>query len=541
MIDSGSRLKALLVCCVFPALALLPVYGCDGGDNGEPAVVPDGVDTEAPSVPGNLGASTVSDSQIDLSWSPSTDNVGVEGYRVFRDGVGVGLAAALSYPDTGLAAGTSYSYQVSAFDTSGNESGDRAPRPARPRAGARAALPTWSVRSRAYTSIQQVDPLLEPGDLVLVDGDDVYTGGITFSNAGTAQQPITIRGVKVNGSRPVIEGGRNVVEFNQNNYVFEGFEIRDAEFRGLYHHADNIIIRDCIVHDCPHGILGADEGSGDLTVEYCEIYGCGEGDGRHQIYMSTNENDYPGSVFRLRFCYIHDGTGGNNVKSRAERNEIYYNWLENPYYHNLELIGPDPAGGVAEDEAREDSDVVGNVIIAKRYSRNVRIGGDGTGQSLGRYRFMNNTFIHRNADPASHIFAHFGVESVEMHNNVFYITSSDVFDDSEANWVLRQAREPGPTTGSIPTRDSPPNGRGPSPARTRSFVDLANNLLRPARRFPSHRRGNGGDDEPVRHRHSRIRSPRPLFHPPQAALIPVGTAEHRAADGAIDIGAFERQ
>jgi hypothetical protein len=32
----------------------------------------------------------------------------------------------------------------------------------------------------------------------------------------------------------------------------------------------------------------------------------------------------------------------------------------------------------------------------------------------------------------------------------------------------------------------------------------------------------------------------PLFHPPQQALIPVGTAEYRPVDGAIDIGAFER-
>ena len=36
--------------------------------------------------------------------------------------------------------------------------------------------------------------------------------------------------------------------------------------------------------------------------------------------------------------------GGNAVKSRAQRNEIYYNWIEGAVYHELELIGPDPAG-----------------------------------------------------------------------------------------------------------------------------------------------------------------------------------------------------
>ena len=71
--------------------------------------------------------------------------------------------------------------------------------------------------------------------------------------------------------------------------------------------------------------------------------------------MATDETAYPGAVFRMQHCYVHDANGGNNVKSRAERNEIYYNWIEGAYYHELELIGPD---GQAESLKREDSDVV---------------------------------------------------------------------------------------------------------------------------------------------------------------------------------------
>jgi chitodextrinase len=541
MISRASMKKALLVYGVLAAALLLSICACDKADEAKPPAGPDpdGTDTEAPSVPVDLFASAESDSSMDLSWSPSTDDVGVEGYRIFRDGSAVGLSSITAYLDTGLAAGTSYSYRVSAFDSSGNESAQSSPATGTTSGGGSSGNTFFVGPSRTYTSIQQVEALLAPGDLVLVDGDAVYAGGITFSNAGTPAEPITIRGVKVDGSRPVIEGGNNVVEFNQNNYVFEGFEIRGAGFRGLYHHADNIVIRDCVVHACPHGILGADEGSGSITIEYCEIYGCGEGDGRHQIYMSTNEDDYPGSVFRLRFCYIHDGTGGNNVKSRAERSEIYYNWLENPYYHNLELIGPDPAGGVAEDKAREDADVVGNVIIAKRYSRNVRIGGDGTGQSSGRYRFVNNTFIHRNAGPASQIFAHFGVESVEMHNNVFYITSSVVFDDSEADWASGR-RVSGANNWVHSGADYPSEWTGTLAGTSPGFVDMANNLLDPAAGSVLIDAGTAAMTSPAG---SPFPNPlaMPLFHPPQAALIPVGTAEHRPADGAIDIGAFERQ
>ena len=107
--------------------------------------------------------------------------------------------------------------------------------------------------------------------------------------------------------------------------------------------------------------------------------------------MATDEEAYPGAVFRMQYNYVHDANGGNNVKSRAERNEIYFNWIEGAYYHELELIGPD---GQDESLKREDSDVVGNVIYQGFTTRNhypIRIGGDGTGQTFGRYRFLNNT------------------------------------------------------------------------------------------------------------------------------------------------------
>jgi chitodextrinase len=523
------------------AALLLSIHACDGSETVQPPPAPNGADsdTEAPSVPTGVFAEAVSDSSIDLAWSPSTDNVGVDGYRIYRDGSAVGVSAAAAYLDAGLGAGMTYSYQVSAFDSSGNESARSSPATGTTSGGGTSGDTYLVGPSRPYTSIQQVQSHLGPGDLVLVDGDEVYAGGLTFSVAGTPAAPITIRGVKVNGVRPVIEGGTNVVEFNENNYVFEGFEIRGAGFRGLFHHADNIVIRDCVVHGCPHGILGADQGSGDITIEYCEVYGCGEGDGRHQIYMSTNEDDYPGSVFRLRFCYIHDGTGGENVKSRAERNEIYYNWLENPYYHNLELIGPDPAGGVAEDKAREDSDVAGNVLISRRYPRNVRIGGDGAGQSFGRYRFMNNTFIQLNGDPESEIFAHFDVESVEMHNNVFYIASAVVFDDSETDWVYGR-RVSGSNNWVHSGAGYPAEWTGTVTGTNPGFVDMAAGLLRPAAGSPLVDAGTATMQSPAG---SPFPNPLmvPLFHPPQAALIAVGTAELRPVDGAIDIGAFERQ
>jgi uncharacterized repeat protein (TIGR01451 family) len=79
-------------------------------------------DTTAPSTPTNLSATVISYSQINLSWAASTDNVGVAGYRVFRNGVQVGVTSTTAYSDTGLAAATTYAYAVAAYDAAQNTS-----------------------------------------------------------------------------------------------------------------------------------------------------------------------------------------------------------------------------------------------------------------------------------------------------------------------------------------------------------------------------------------------------------------------------------
>ena len=241
----------------------------------------------------------------------------------------------------------------------------------------------------------------------------------------------------------------------------------------------------------------------------------------------------------MRFCWIHDGTGGNNVKSRAERNEIYYNRLENPYYHNLELIGPDPAGGVAEDRAREDSDVVGNVLVARRYPRNVRIGGDGTGQSRGRYRFAFNTFIHAGAYQTSDIFCHFDVESVEASNNVFYITAGVVLDDSECDWV--SGRRVGGTNNWVHSSAAfPAEWTGTVRGLDPELEDLSALMLRPVTGSPLIDAGAAAGASPECFAVPEP-LPIPLYQPPGPVLLPPGTGEPRVIIGEIDIGAFEAE
>jgi len=80
------------------------------------------VDTQPPTVPTSLSATAVSSSQINLSWTASTDNVGVTGYKIYRNAAQVGTSVTNSYSDTGLVASTTYSYTVSAYDAAGNNS-----------------------------------------------------------------------------------------------------------------------------------------------------------------------------------------------------------------------------------------------------------------------------------------------------------------------------------------------------------------------------------------------------------------------------------
>ena len=79
-------------------------------------------DTQAPTAPPNLSAQATSSTTVSLSWSSSSDNVAVSGYRVYRDGTLVATTGTTSFADSGLAAGTTHTYAVAAFDAAGNSS-----------------------------------------------------------------------------------------------------------------------------------------------------------------------------------------------------------------------------------------------------------------------------------------------------------------------------------------------------------------------------------------------------------------------------------
>ncbi|MBF7090768.1 endonuclease [Flavobacterium sp. ALJ2] len=79
-------------------------------------------DTQAPTAPTSLASTSKTANTISLSWSASTDNVGVTGYNVYANGVLKTTVTGLSGTITGLTASTNYNITVTAKDAAGNNS-----------------------------------------------------------------------------------------------------------------------------------------------------------------------------------------------------------------------------------------------------------------------------------------------------------------------------------------------------------------------------------------------------------------------------------
>jgi hypothetical protein len=79
------------------------------------------VDTQAPTIPANLRISVKGKNNVSLSFSASSDNVGVTGYQIFRDGLLLGSSSSTSYSDSKVPDGP-HSYSVRALDAAGNKS-----------------------------------------------------------------------------------------------------------------------------------------------------------------------------------------------------------------------------------------------------------------------------------------------------------------------------------------------------------------------------------------------------------------------------------
>jgi hypothetical protein len=197
--------------------------------------------------------------------------------------------------------------------------------------------------------------------------------------------------------------------------------------------------------------------------------------------------------------------------------------------------------------AREDSDVVGNVLWKSDADLGVfvtRVGGDGsggTGETFGRYRFVNNTILTVSSSAVFRIFL--GIDSIEMHNNVIFRPGAGaplVVRTNEADWLgvekiagTQNWIETGST--SVP---SPMQWTGTITGADPMFADFGAGDLRPIAGSPLVGAANPSPASPAGYEITDPHFPSG-YHPPLGVFQAVGTAQARPVDAALDIGAFE--
>ncbi|HEY5549710.1 MAG TPA: Ig-like domain-containing protein [Candidatus Saccharimonadales bacterium] len=106
----------------YQVMATDAVGNTSGLSNAALVTTPQAPDTSPPTAPSDLTATAVSSSQINLSWTTSTDNIGITGYDIYRNGAKIATVTTTTFGNAGLSPSTSYSYYVIAKDAAGNQS-----------------------------------------------------------------------------------------------------------------------------------------------------------------------------------------------------------------------------------------------------------------------------------------------------------------------------------------------------------------------------------------------------------------------------------
>lgn len=230
-----------------------------------------GGDTTPPSAPSGLTATSVSSSQINLSWNASTDNVGVTGYDVYRGGSFLKSVTSTSTSDTGLAASTSYSYYVKAKDAANNQSASSNTASATTQAGSGPADCTGALTTAAAIQNAMINAVA--GTIIKI-APGTYTGNRSTSgdprlDAGGTPTGVFYSGASGTSSNHIIIKGCDPA----NPPVLKGSATNDGSY-GIHLTGDYWEIRDVIVNTAQKGIM-IDNGNNNLIYK-AEIHNIGD-------------------------------------------------------------------------------------------------------------------------------------------------------------------------------------------------------------------------------------------------------------------------
>ncbi len=174
-----------------------------------------GGDTQAPTVPANLTSPSKTSTSVALSWSASTDNVGVTGYDVYRNGTVAGSTATTSFTVSGLTAATTYSFSVRAKDAAGNVSASSSTLSVTTNSstGTCATLPAvpagLTAPSKSSSSVSLSWAASSAGTNCTIAGYDIYNGSTRVAQTTGTGTTYTVAGLSANTAYTFSVAARN--------------------------------------------------------------------------------------------------------------------------------------------------------------------------------------------------------------------------------------------------------------------------------------------------------------------------------------------
>jgi uncharacterized protein YxeA len=212
------------------------------------------VDKTKPTAPSNLTA--VGAAGVALSWSASTDNVGVVGYNIIRTNVYIATTTSTTYTDTTGDVNKNYSYKIRAFDAAGN-----------------AALSTAvTAKSLTLSGEDRTAPTVPPNVGASVSGTKVtLTWGASTDNAGVAGYVISRGGVDVATTTGRTFADTTGVASQSYTYSVRAFDL--ARNTSAYSSSVTIQIPAAITWDCVISAPPATSGLDPFYKKYCLVGG----------------------------------------------------------------------------------------------------------------------------------------------------------------------------------------------------------------------------------------------------------------------------
>lgn len=419
---------------VFSVVAVLA--GC-GGDAaavdspGPPSISKPPSDTTPPSAPLGLAATPVSSSRIDLAWKPSADDVGVDHYQVYRDGLPIGSTTLTTHSVTSLTPVTSYSFSVQALDAAGNVSPMSAAATATTLAASPSVGRVLSANPNNYASIV---PTLIAGDtLVLEPGiyRDASMPGLRLRDlSGTAAAPITIMG-DPRMARPVLHGRGdvNTVRFRNSSYiVLRYLEIDSLNLGGdgvradsVSHHItlEDLIIRGVGLDQATVGISTNGGTTWNWIIRRCVIDGAGTG-----MYLGNSAGDAPFIAGIIENNLILNSLG-YNIQIKHQFASLY------PRYEGMPT---GPSSTIIRNNVFHKS---GNSSTGTNARPNLLVGSfplTGAG-SQDRYEIYGNFFYQ---NPTERLFQ--GEGSIAFHHNLLVNSFGGAMSIQRHNGEVRSIR-----------------------------------------------------------------------------------------------------